>query len=424
MKIRSTIILMAVPLFLVLALVNGALLYFQERAEMERALNDQALAAAVTIAEFAAEMDDPRAELSQPVRTQALRSALGRVKGLGDVVWIGANRPPLTLTERETDWDVTSFEKPEKPTSLGIAGEPGERWMTAIAPAGSGRFVAARLTAEPVFARMDEIKLNVMLIVLAAGIFAALLGWFVAHRITRELAVNKRMLTGDTAASSDSELRIREAQDLADAVRLMEASRDAADARSQLVMSRRDKDRTVLGAIEETRAEIFAPMAVRDGNTEVALRICGDAPAGSFFAHAASAQTVVLGRCKADNPLDALADAVEIRRLLESSGNSDELEKTLKLVRAAFDVEVLEIRSYSAGTQEPKGLQLLSVAEPESASAAERYCENNPGVVPQALLSGLAILLEPTGVFAALRKGVSADRGNSPVNVAFDREEA
>ena len=40
MSIRRTIILLTVPLFLGLALINGALLYFQEKAEMAQALGD------------------------------------------------------------------------------------------------------------------------------------------------------------------------------------------------------------------------------------------------------------------------------------------------------------------------------------------------------------------------------------------------
>ena len=43
MTIRTTIILLTAPLFLMLAVVNGALLYFQERAEMARALDTLSL---------------------------------------------------------------------------------------------------------------------------------------------------------------------------------------------------------------------------------------------------------------------------------------------------------------------------------------------------------------------------------------------
>ena len=40
MSIRRTIILLTVPLFLGLALINGALLYFQEKAEMAGVISD------------------------------------------------------------------------------------------------------------------------------------------------------------------------------------------------------------------------------------------------------------------------------------------------------------------------------------------------------------------------------------------------
>ena len=65
MRIRSIILAAAIPLLLLLAAVNGALLYFQTKAEMRRGLDARALAVAITTAEFLSAMDDPAARLAK-----------------------------------------------------------------------------------------------------------------------------------------------------------------------------------------------------------------------------------------------------------------------------------------------------------------------------------------------------------------------
>src|SRR3546814_19630982 len=81
MTIRATIVLLAVPLFLGLALVNAALLYFQDGAEMRRALTEQALVTAVTIAEFVRVSDDPAPPLTRADKARANRAALAPQRG-------------------------------------------------------------------------------------------------------------------------------------------------------------------------------------------------------------------------------------------------------------------------------------------------------------------------------------------------------
>src|SRR5690606_28959775 len=68
MSIRSIILAAAIPLFILLAAVNGALLYYQSRAEMLHGLDQRALAAAVTTAEFLSEPAQPQAIVDDPQR--------------------------------------------------------------------------------------------------------------------------------------------------------------------------------------------------------------------------------------------------------------------------------------------------------------------------------------------------------------------
>mgnify|MGYP006920609042 CR=1 FL=1 len=100
MSVRIILILLALPLFLLLATVNGMLLYREESRDMEEGLRGEALAAAVTVAEFARETPDPFTSLVQPHRLAALRASTGNIPGLKALYLIEAGRPPLSLLDR------------------------------------------------------------------------------------------------------------------------------------------------------------------------------------------------------------------------------------------------------------------------------------------------------------------------------------
>ena len=427
MTIRSTIILFAVPLFLVLAIINGALLYFQERSEMEHALNDQALATAVTAAEFISEMDNPREMLAQPVRMKAMAAAVRRIEGLGGLYLVSEGKDPLALFPAESGWNLATLVAPVTATGLGLAdGGPGDRWISALAPAGNGRFIAARINAEPIFARMDAIKQDILLIVVGAGLFAAALGWFVAHRITRELKINKQSLqsagSAQKAAGQAADLSIRESHNLAEAVKLMEASREAAESRTKIVMARRDAVRDVQGALAETRAALFAPVVISAGGVELAMRICGDAPMGSFFACSLSESggALVMGRCNAETPVEALAEAADVRRLLELHLPTEGLQASLDLARAAHDLDVVETLEWAQGTLAGTVSKLISIADAPIADVVDAYGRGNGAIQPGVLLAGLEIMLAPTGIFAAIGPNGSGDGRESGSDIGLN----
>ena len=428
MSIRSTIILLAVPLFIMLALVNGALLYFQERSEMERALNEQTLAAAVTAAEFIKDMNDPRAQLAEPVRSAAIAAAVKRVEGLDGLVLVEEGKEPIVLAAPEGKWDLAGIAAPDRTTTSGpTAGEDGKRRTTSLVPAGEGRFIAARIDAEPIFARVAEIQRDIMVIVALAAVLAALLGWFVARRITGELRANGEALetiVADKALPGASNLRIREAQDLADAVRLMESSRSAADLRSKRVMTRRDRDRSEATALVQTRDSVFAPRMLDTANGTAAARLCGDVPLGSFFALArtGSGGVAVVGRCVADSPFDSLATAVAASRFFERNIEEIGLDGCVAIAREAYAIEAIETLSWGEGDA-AKG-QVVCLADPTDAGEAIRFAEKYGTRDTAELLEDLDVLLSPTGVFVALGDTVSGQGVAGAGDVVLDDENA
>lgn len=427
MNIRAIIMLAAVPLFLLLSLVNGALLHVQEQAAMERALDDQALAAAVTVAEFVREMDDPHAAMAQPVRAKALAAALRHVADLDGLYVIEPSREALAVKPASAKWDLSALTPPASPQSSGLVegSGDGDGWVVAVAPAGGKRFVAARLSAAPILAQMDAIDRNVLLIVLASGLYAAGLSLIVARRITRDLRRNREALAGQVEANSTDDLRIREARDLHDAVKLMEASRQAAENRDRLVQSQRARDLDAPRAIAESRAAIFAPETIRKDGIEITMRICGDVPPGSFFAHCftEAGGAVVLGRCTADTPVDALAAGVEIRRLIERQNSAEALQRTLTTARSLYGIEVIEVHAWR---QDDIADNLCSVAlaDARTVQRAETYCRANPRIAPGALLAGLDVMLAPNGLFAAVGPDRSANGGERGIEIGLDREDA
>lgn len=408
MSIRRTIILLTVPLFLALAIVNGALLYFQEEAEMSHALSEQALAAAVSGAEFISSMERPLEELAEPLRAKALTAAARHVTGLEGLYLAVPGSQPRALVPSSQPWSLQGFERPETARAYPLdADAAGRRHVAALAPVAGDGFVAARIDAEPMFARMAEIRRTVLLIVLVAGLTAAGLAWFVAQRIVLELEKNRRAIAAIAAGErlpDDDGLKIREARDLAGAVRLMEASRTAAAERSRRAMARRDRERTIETAVAARRASLFAPLSRSVGGTEVSLRMCGDAPPGCFFA-LCSDQTramIVLGRCSAASAKDALDEAVTARRFLEEKMFAMPADECLAQAKAAHHIDEISTVEWAIGDGPSPDVRLLALADAGTAYRAANYAERNRDAPPVALLDGIEVLLEPDGVFAAV----------------------
>src|SRR3546814_5572227 len=119
---------------------------------------------------------------------------------------------------------------------------------------------------------MERVRRDIAAIVLVLAGLATALALFVARRITRELDANRRALSQRGAAETapaDGGYRIREAQDLADAVRLMDASQRAAQNRRRSLLSHADHQPDPRHTIARPQSSLFAPCPTRTGNRTI-----------------------------------------------------------------------------------------------------------------------------------------------------------
>src|SRR3546814_3249628 len=81
------------------------------------------------------------------------------------------------------------------------------------------------------------------------------------------------------------------------------------------------------------------------------MRLCGDVPAGAFFAHAGTADggTLVVGCCRGGQAVEALAAAQQARRLIERCDSADAVARVLAQLRAIHGFDALESVDWKRG---------------------------------------------------------------------------
>lgn len=410
MSIRSIILFVSIPLLILLAAVNGALLYFQGKAEMLHGLNDRALAAAITGAEFLAAGERPETIASDPLRRRAMTAAARHIDGLDGYYLIGGDAKPVALVPSATPWAIPAWSAPAEPVVLPVArAANGRRHVVALAPVSPGRFVAARVDAEPVFARIDGLLHWIELGIALAALIGLAAGWYVARRITRELDASARTMRAlETGASpgNDEALSIAEARDLSAALRLIDANRTAARDRLERQLRHEDAARTPSEAWRAWRQSRFAPIATTVAGSDVAVRLLGDAPPGCFFAlcQGQGEAALVMGECEASTATDALALAIAARGFFERQLLVLGADAALELACPAYTIARVEHLVWGEASP-PSAVRLLALADPEVAQRAQDYAAIDPAAAPSAVLDAMDGLLKPDGLFAAVRRG-------------------
>lgn len=407
MTVRRVFLLLVVPLFLLLAGVNGALLFVWERAEAERSLENQAIAAAVSVAAFADSVDDLALSLADPQRAAALGAAAARVEGLHALYVLRADGSVRRLAGEAAAVDAVRPRAPRSPVALPVeVDRTGRRLVTALAPAAGGRVVVAQIDAEPLVVRLAELRRTIAWLVVGSGVIGFVLAWLVARRIARELARTHAMTADpglEAAAGEAGGFRIRETRDLALAVRLMRASVAGRMARGRHELARRDQARDEAAAVAAHRETALPPLATTAAGVEVAARMLGTALPGSFHALCVKdgCAALVLGECEGPTPSAALARALAARRYCEARLLEGAPEERLDEATRAFAIGRLAWAAWSQGApQEPGVLALLDSDAGERAAAYGRRAER---LAPDAVLDDLQALLDANGVVAALR---------------------
>lgn len=409
MTIRGAFLLLVVPLFLLLAGVNGALLFVWERGEAAKGLESQALAAAVTTAAFAASVDDLGLALSQPHRTKAMHAAAASVSGLDGLYLVTPGQAPRRLAGSGKNASLGGLSPPRSPVALPIrANAAGRRVATALAPAADGEYVIAQIDAEPMFAQVDGLIRLVAVLVAAAGLVGLLLAWMIASRIRRELARNAAMIAAITengAAVSSDGLAIRETRDLGDAVRLMQTSVAGRVARNERELATRDRHRDEASATADFRETAFPSVSTTAVGLAVSVKMLGEPPAGAFYALCVQSGRagLVLGECQGDTPAEALAQALAARRYFEHRMLEGAVEDNVELGRRAFALSRLAWRAWSASDVPEADAQVLSLLDGAEGRRAAAYATRASGLSADAIVADLAVLLSADGALAVLQ---------------------
>jgi len=400
MSIRRTFLLLVVPLFLLLASVNGALLYFWERAEAERGLDQQAIAAAVTVAAFA----EARGDIAEVfVRTAPFRAAGGDLAGLEIVA------ADHTVTRLIGNGSGIWFSHPwniRAPEALDIGPNPsGRRVASAVAPMTGGGYVLAQIDAEPLFDQVAELQRLIAGLVAAAGLIGLVLALIIARGIVRELAANSALIEAlrtDAPGGEADGLRLRETRDLALAVRLMRTSVSGRLARGRHELARRDRERDEAASVAAYRETAFPPLSTDAAGTGVAARMLGAAPAGSFYALcvASDRAALVLGECPGETPAAALARALSARSFFAAHVLDGDPEDRLAEGRKAFEIGRVEWLAWSE--TDPPGARALALLDGDDAGRAAAYVRHGVGLSPGEMLDDLTTLLQGRGALAVV----------------------
>jgi hypothetical protein len=414
MSIRSILLALVAPLFLLLAAVNGGLLYVWERAEAQKGLESQAIAAAVSAAAFLEAPGAAERLLADPVRMAGLRAAVDSAEGLEGLWILPADGTPLRLAGVARDPGVGIEDSGAAPQATGVRRDAdGRRHVLGRAPLGDGGAVVARIDAEPLSTRLLELQRLTAALVVGAGLLGLILALWVAGAINRELRWNSAQIAAvdENALDRPPDFQIRETRDLGAAVRLMRASVAGRMARSRRELSRRDRARNVTGSIQALRPELLPDVSAEAAGAIVAARLSGQADAGRFVALAGSGDrgAVVLAEAGGDSPEARLAVALAARRFLETRLLEGTPAERIEEARVLFGLERIAWRAWSS--DEPlTGLEVIVLADPEATARARAYVATAQGLKPEEVVADLEVLLSLDGAIAVLAPSASGGR--------------
>lgn len=402
MSVRLILVLLALPLFLLLAGVNSLLLYREESRDMEADLRGQALAAAVTVAEFARESDDPFADLAAPHRLAALHAATGNIPGLRALYLVQPGKAPLSLLDRPVASPRT-IAAPARPRIIGgWEDEAGDPRISAVAPAGRGAMVVADIDAGPLERMTFHLKRLSAGLIAGSAMLAILLGLVVGRRVSREFQRTRAIITAHGATGGDDSLSIVEVRDLADAIQLID--RSVADELARL----EDKRLIAPGsAIAALRARHFPDVSERHGGVALSIQTLADAAAGSFHVHQCGEGGFLFAAGEVGGePAQAFAAAVALRDFV-TAGPTEEFGERLALAAQAFGV---------TRGGEPialcEGVWTLHGPQP----AMTDYAARNPDLDADALTADLALLFPEAGIIAAVTTDSRKARQPTPAH--------
>lgn len=390
MSVRIIIVLLALPLFLLLATANSLLLYQQEIDDIEQGLRGEALAAAVTVAEFARDMRDPFAELSQPARLAAIRSAGAKIPGLDTLYLAAPDGRILNLLDRPAIVRY-SLKAPDRPVIVGNWHDDAvQPLIAARAPAGRGYVAVADIDATPLLRRAFHLKRLSAALIGGSAVLAIMLGLFVAARVTREFRRTRSIIAAPGGDVPGKTLGIREVRDLADAIGLIDKSVTAELARLD---DNRPADPTL--GIDVLRHRHFPDVSENRDGIALSIRALPAAPAGAFYLYwiDEGGCSVILGTV-GGMPAEAFASSIAVRDYV-MAGAPEHMDRRLEIAAQAFGAEWKKTMI--------TGAQSVGVALPGRTEAVAAYVARMADLSPDDLATDLASLYPDAGIIAVAR---------------------
>lgn len=406
MSLRRDILVLIAPLFLLLAGVNGALLYAWEKAEAANGLTGQAVAAAVTTAAFASGRDDLAAALADPRRSAALRAAAANIPGLVGLYVGRGEDPPVRIAGSGAAEAPGRYDPPAKPLTPPIDLKAAKPLAVAVVAAGRDGYVVAQIDAAPLAAEIESLRGLVFTLLAGGGVVGVALAWRVGGRIAREVARNADMVAAIRAGSGVEEsearrLSLRETSDLAHAVRLMKTGVDGRLARADRELAMRDRRRDEVSSVAAMHAASFGVLDAQVAGAAVSVRLRGSPSPGVFYALAErdGAAGLVLGECGGETPSERLANALAARAYFERRWLEDP-EARREAGRRAFGLERLAWCGWTRQAPQPFAPTLL---EQDAGGQASAYLERSGRLTAGAVADDLSILLEGDGALAVVK---------------------
>lgn len=399
MSVRTIFLLLALPLFLLLAAINSVLLYREDTADMEAGLREEALAAAVTVAEFAKASPNPYADLAEPRRLATLHNVNREITGLDALYLTGPGRQTLNLLSRP----IALVREGRAPAQADVLGTwedaKGRHLITALAPVGRGTMVVADIDAEPLARRFFHLKRMSLALVAGAAVLAMLIGLIVARRVIGELRRTRTIIETHGDRQQDAPLGIREVRDLADAVHLIDAS-VASELRR---LGRRGGEGDPAIGIAAARARHFPDLSMDHAGVALAIRLLPSGPAGSFYVCKAQDDGLLFAVGEmAGDPAAAFTSAVAFASYLSSSP-ADKFTECVASAKQVFNAKTVHVSGLHAGAG---GLVTLGLYG--NSQAMRDYVERNPGLDPETLTTDLAALFPDAGIIATASERVAA----------------
>ena len=391
MSVRTIIILLALPLFLLLAGVNSLLLYRQEVADVEQGLRGEALAAAVTVAEFARVARDPIAELGAPGRLAAVRAAGARIPGLDALYLAAPDGRILNLLHRPAIVRY-SLKAPPRPIIIGNwRDNEAQPLIAARAPAGRDYVAVADIDARPLVRRAFHLKRLSIALVAGSAALAILLGLIVAARVAREFRRVRSIAAARGGVATEARLGIGEVRDLAAAIGLIDKSVVA-----ELERLDHHGAQGIEAGIRAMRARHLPDLSTVRNGIALSIRALSDAGPGAFHLHRFTADggcTVILGEVPGE-PATAFASAMALTAYVQAGADAD-FERRAGAAMAAYGCGSVRRATFAS--------MPLALALHDAAGAAAAYLDRNPELDADALTADLAVLLPKAGIVAAMR---------------------